>query len=201
LFCNVPLGWSNTELSLYGSDDYDNSGGVGDVTTGATFLLRQCNNDSVVLTVAGTIPTGGNPYEQNLVFQGAALGEGFWALSADVLRIKTYDPVVVYYGVGTRQYFARDYNGSELKPGGEYRYQLGIGLAVSPRVTLSTRFSGAYVSEFRINDARIPGTLQEPMSIQLAATIAQKCSFVEPFVEFGVTDDAPASYFGIVWTY
>lgn len=201
LFCDVPLGWADTELSLTGTDEFDDHGGIGDIVSGATFLLRQCNNEDIVLTVAATFPTGGDPYDNNQVFQGAALGEGFWALSADVLCIKTIDPVAFFYGVGTRHSFAHDYLGSEIKPGGEYRYQLGVGLAINPRVTLSTRFAGSYVSDLRVNDNRVAGTLQEPMSIRMAATISQRCNFVEPFVEFGLTDDAAASYFGIVWTY
>ena len=40
------------------------------------------------------------------------------------------------------------------------------------------------------------------MSIRLSATISKPCDrFLEPFVEFGITDDAISSFIGIQYTY
>jgi hypothetical protein len=77
-----------------------------------------------------------------------------------------------------------------------------VGFAVNDRVTLSTRFLGSYVEELRVNRNRIFGTNVEPMTIRMAATISKPCDrIVEPFIEFGVTDAAIDSFFGITWTY
>jgi hypothetical protein len=40
------------------------------------------------------------------------------------------------------------------------------------------------------------------MSIRFSATISQPCDrLVEPFVEFGITDDAVSSFIGVTWTF
>ena len=77
---------------------------------------------------------------------------------------------------------------------------MGVGFAVNSKMTLSTRFSGAYVTEPRLNGQRFLGTIREPMTIGLAVTIAQCQGLIEPFVDFGLTDEAIESRFGIVWT-
>jgi hypothetical protein len=131
------------------------------------------------------------------------LGNGFWSLGGNLLWVETrYDPVIVFYGFGYRYQFSHRYIGIEFEPGPEYNYTFGYGFAVNERVTLSTQFFGAYVEEFKANGNRIEGTNQEPMNVQLAATFIDRCErIVEPFVTFGLTDDAVAANVGITWTY
>jgi hypothetical protein len=110
--------------------------------------------------------------------------------------------VVVFYGFGARYQFARRFIGVEFEPGMEYNYTLGTGFAVNERVTLSAQFFGAYIEDLKANGERLEGTNQEPMNLRLAATLAKPCNrLVEPFVTFGLTDDAIAANFGITWTY
>lgn len=204
-FLNTPVGWSNTEFSAVGYDEYENDGGLGDITAGFSFLLFEgssADSSDVIFTFAATLPTGGDPFGASITaLGGPSLGDGFWALSADILVIDTYDPVVVFYGIGTRQRFEREYFGVDVQPGGEYRVQLGVGFAVNPQVTLSTRFLAAYFSDMYLDDERFPGSIQEPISLRFAATILRDCVIVEPFATIGATDDAADAEFGIVWTY
>ncbi len=202
LFIDVPVGWANTELSWNGSDEFDNDGGFGDITFGASFLAATDECRDVVFTFGVTAPTGDDPFGvTGTALPTATLGEGFWVFSGELLFIQTYDPVVLFTSIGTQQSVQREFNDLEILPGGEYFWTFGVGLAVSPRVTLSTRFIAGYVSETTIDSERVPGTIQEPMAVRMAATIAQKDYFVEPFVQFGTTDDANDSVFGVVWTY
>ena len=130
------------------------------------------------------------------------LGEGFWAASGNFLLVHTYDPVIVYYGLGVRFRFEEEFPGNQVvNPGGQYIYQLGVGFAVNDRVTLSTSFLGADIPEFRINGQRLQGSIQEPMRLRFAATIARPRNIVEPFAEIGMTDDASSATVGIIWTY
>jgi hypothetical protein len=129
------------------------------------------------------------------------LGDGFWGVSGDFLFIRTYDPVVLFTSLGTRHSFEREHLGNDIMPGAEWRGSMGVGLSVSPKVTLSARFAAAYVEETEINDDRVEGTIQEPMSVRLAATIAQCNRWFEPFVEFGTNDDANTTVFGAIYTY
>jgi len=203
LFVNAPFGWSNIEFTLSDFELFQNDGGFGDLTFGSTFLLREgdeCCSD-VVLTLAATAPTGIDPFLVPVGQPGVpSLGNGTWSMSANLLYIRTYDPLVVFYGFGTRQHFTRDVNGQSFRPGQEYNYQMGIGFAVNSKVTLSTRFNGTYITEGRLDGQRFIGDIREPMTIGFAATIARCNGLVEPFVDFGLTDESIETRFGVIWT-
>ncbi len=203
LFVNVPFGWSNIEFTLSDFELFENDGGLGDIVFGGTFLLREGdeNCSDIVMTLAASAPTGLDPLVVPAGQPGVpSLGNGTWSMSASLLHIRTYDPMVVFYGFGTRQHFTRDLNGQSYRPGQEYSYQMGVGFAVNSKMTLSTRFSGAYVTEPRLDGQRFLGTIREPMTIGLAVTIAQCQGLIEPFVDFGLTDEAIESRFGVIWT-
>ena len=203
LFVNVPFGWSNIEFAFSDFELFENDGGLGDVVFGSTFLLREGNEccSDVVLTLAASAPTGLDPLVVPTGQPGVpSLGNGTWSMSANLLHVRNYDPLVVFYGFGTRQHFTRDLSGHSFRPGQEYNYQMGVGFAVNSKVTLSTRFNGVYITEPRLDGQRFLGTIREPMTIGLAATIAQCNGLVEPFVDFGLTDETIEARFGIVWT-
>ncbi len=204
LFLNVPFGWVNSEISYAGFDSFENDGGIGDIVFGGTFLLREgdrCKPDAI-LTLATVAPTGDEPISAvGLSPSSPTLGGGTWSISSNLLLVRNYDPVVLFYGAGTRQYFLSEINGVKFRPGGEYNYQLGIGFAVNSEVTLSTRFNGAYVSELHVDGERVRGSIQEPMTLGLAMTISRCKKLVEPFVDFGLTDDATDARVGITCTH
>jgi hypothetical protein len=205
-FVNVPVGWANTQVSISTFEAFDNDGGIGDVDFGATIQLVEGNAEKphLITTVSATAPTGGHPFGSRAALAplASSLGDGFWSISADVLCIQTYDPLVFFYGVGMEHFFSRHFGSLEIEPGSIWNYTFGVGFAVNERVTLSTRFFGAYVEEARLNRQRVLGTNIEPMSLRMAATISKPCDrLVEPFVEFGLTDAAPECFIGITWTY
>ncbi len=206
-FVQVPVGWANVQAAIKDYDEFQNDGGIGDVGFGLTAQLRDAYKDRPYLigTIAGLAPSGGDPFGVigAISPNAPSLGNGFWAISGNLLWVQTrYDPVVVYYGFGARYQFAHEYIGIDFEPGTEYNYTLGAGFAVNERVTLSTQFFGAYIEELKANGDRVEGTIQEPMTIRLAATLAKPCNrIVEPFVAFGLTDDSISSNFGITWTY
>ncbi|TWT30234.1 hypothetical protein KOR34_47920 [Posidoniimonas corsicana] len=203
-FVGSTVGWANNEFATESFSFDDNYGGLGDTTTGLTFLLfdGQGRCTDTVLTVAATLPTGDDPFPSTLLGQSQpALGEGFWALSADLLWINSYDPVVVFYGVGMRHRFESEFFGVDVRPGNEFRATLGLGFAVNQNITLSTRFNATYITRTQLDGVSVPGSLQEPMSLRFAATIFKCQHIVEPFVDIGTTDDAADTRFGIVWTY
>ena len=207
VFVQVPVGWSNTQVTVDNFNAFDNDGGLGDVGFGATMQLRDAVRDCPYLigTLSAIAPTGGDPFTGIGLFAPSAptLGNGFWSIAGNLTWVQTrYDPVIVYYGLGVRQQFAHEYVGIDFQPGTEYDYTLGTGFAVNERVTLSAQFFGAYINELKADGRRLVGTNQEPMSLRFAATLAKPCNrIVEPFVTFGLTEDAVAANFGITWTY
>ncbi len=203
-FINAPVGWAQTELATLGFDSRENDGGIGDITTGVSFLIRdgQGRCTDTIFTVAATFPSGTDPFTTALLSVNApSLGGGFYAISTDILWIETFDPVVIFYGIGWRHQFESEFFGVDVQPGEDFRGQLGVGFAVNQRVTLSTRFNVAYVTKTRLDHQFVDGTFQEPMALRFAATVASCNRIIEPFAEIGATDSAPASRFGITWTY
>jgi hypothetical protein len=98
--------------------------------------------------------------------------------------------------------FEHNYIGATFEPGLEYTYTFGLGFAINEKVTLSSQLFGEYQSRLQINGQGLEGSSQEPISLQLAATIARPSNrLVEPFVQFGMTQDAVAVNFGITYTY
>jgi hypothetical protein len=206
-FVQVPVGWANVQAAVNNYDEYESDGGVGDIGFGLTAQLRDAYKDCpyIIGTVAGLAPTGGNPFGVlgTVTPNAPSLGNGFWAISGNLLWVQTrYDPVVVFYGFGARYQFEREFFGIEFAPGLEANYTLGTGFAVNERVTLSAQFFGAYIDDLKANGERVEGSNQEPMNLRLAATLAKPCNrLVEPFITFGLTDDSISSNFGITWTY
>jgi hypothetical protein len=214
LFVNAPVGWSNTELAYIDFDESTSTGGIADVTAGVTYLLRQGSNSrpDIIGTIATTAPTGnaGSLITSSLFNPQSQLGQGFWAVSGNLLVVHTCDPLVIFYGLGARFRFSRDFSdltdvfpGDQynVNPGEEYSYQLGIGFAVTPRITLSTVLLGGYVVEDRINGDRLELGNLEPIRMRFATTIARPCNIVEPYANIGMTDDAPDAILGVTWTY
>jgi hypothetical protein len=205
-FIGAPIGWSNTQLALDAFDAFQNDGGFGDLDFGLTMQLvdATANCPYWIGTLQATAPTGGDPFSNvvGLAPTAPSLGQGFWSIAGNLLIIQPYDPVVVFYGLGVERFFEREFVGLEIQPGAQYNYTFGVGFAVNERITLSTRFFGAYVEELEVGGQRRFGTNAEPMTIRLSATISQPCDrLVEPFVEFGITDDAVSSFLGITWTF
>jgi hypothetical protein len=205
-FIGAPVGWSNTHLAFNGIELHENDGGLGDIHFGLTMQLKDAEVDKPywVGTLAATAPTGGDPFSAavGLAPSAPSLGQGFWSASGSLLFIQPYDPIVVFYGLGMERFLESTYVGRELQPGAQYSYLLGVGFAVNDRVTLSSRFRGAYVEELEADGERIIGTNSEPMTLRFSATISKPCNrIVEPFVEFGLTDDSVSSYFGVTWTF
>ncbi len=202
-FLRVPVGWSNTELSYLGDDDFSNTGGIGDLRGGLSLLLWRGGHHGpdVVGTFAFTAPTGNADFPLLSTSPGSRLGEGFWALSGTLLFIHTYDPLTLFYGFGFNERFDERFSGFVVDPGGQYLYQAGLGFAVNSRVTLSAAFTGLYIAEDHIDRVRVEGSILEPMQLRFAATVARPGRIIEPYVELGITRDAPSANVGIIWTF
>ena len=201
LFLNVPFGLAHQEFATAARDTVTRVFGAGDLRAGFNYLLRQEEGDSpsVIGTFSFTAPIAADPYE--LSPGSAALGNGFWALSGSLLLVKSYDPIVVFGGAGYRHQFDRDFLGFEIDPGETIFYNFGVGFAANDYMTLSTTLLGAYQSNFKLDGVSASNSSQEPISIRLALTHTKsRCLIIEPFVRFGLTDDAANADFGIIWT-
>ena len=203
LFASAPVGYSNTEFTAAGVDTFTDTGGIGDVSFGLSAQLvpgSSCRPE-LIGTLGVTSPTGDASLANTLISPEASLGEGFWGFTGNLLWVRNYDPVVVFYGVGANFRLDAELDGVDVDPGERFLYQFGVGFAVNQHVTLSTALIGSYWVEDRWNGVRVPGGIREPLRLRFAATIGKSCRLVEPFAEIGMTEEAPSSRIGITWTF
>jgi hypothetical protein len=211
VFVNVPVGWANSEVDFLGRDVFSNNSGIGDVSAGMIrqFLRGNAYCPDGLFTLAFSAPTGDVDVVSALSVPGSALGEGFWSITMGFTFIQTYDPVVLFYGFGYRERFTNTLDGFRINPGDQFFYRAGMGFAVNPRVVLSAAFTGNYFEEDEVNGVRIGGTIREPMYLRFAATISKYAGkddcdggvkTVEPYVNFGLTEESIDTIFGISWT-
>lgn len=203
LFLAAPVGYSNTETAYGGVDNYLDTGGIGDVSFGLSAQLipgTSCRPE-LVGTFGVTSPTGDASLATTLLTPEAALGEGFWGFTGNLLWVRNYDPVVVFYGVGANFRLDAEFSGIQVDPGERFLYQFGVGFAVNRHLTLSGALLGSYWVEDRWDGVRVAGGIREPLRFRIAATIGKNCRIIEPFAEIGMTEEAPDSRIGITWTF
>jgi Putative MetA-pathway of phenol degradation len=203
LFASLPAGFSDTQISTAGLSVTQNVSGIGDLTAGASFHLLRGEDlmPDVIGTFGFTAPTGKFNAPVFGLVPGSNLGQGFWALSGQLLFINRYDPVIVFYGGGYRHLFERSFDGVLFAPGEQVNYMFGAGFSVNDRVTLSSTFQGYYITNSFINGVNLRGSNLEPMSLRFSITVVRDCRIIEPFVQIGVTDSAPRANLGVVVTF
>ncbi len=201
VYTNIPVVWSHNEVANSLVDANSNKGGIGDVQLGLNYLLCQGDyySPDVILTFQTTLPTANKGLPVNPTVTNPGLG--VWAASTQLLFVQTYDPVTAFWGLGYRYQAEDDFGNLRIRFGHQFSYNLGVGFALNDRVTLSTSFLGLYQTETEINGQGLPGSTVEPLRLRFAVTAFRKCRIVEPFATIGMTDDAPSSRVGIVWTY
>ncbi len=199
-FGNTSVGWQSTQVSDGINLATTDKGGIGDLVTGFNYLLcKESECTPAVITTFDMIAPTGNARSPGLVFDSGT-GIGAWAFSSDVLMVKSFDPIVTFWGLGYRTFLEGEYSSQRVKIGDSIQYNLGVGLGVNQNITLSSSLLGAYVLDTQVDSQRIPGSAGDLISVRLAATIIKKRKIVEPFVSFGLTDRAPDASLGVVWT-
>lgn len=208
-FVNLPVGWANSEFSFTGFDQFDDRFGIGDTSFGFSYLLKKsecggccCCSPDVVVTFAATAPTSDVDMALVVGPPDASLGQGYWALGANILFTQRCDPLLFFWGAGYRHLFERSFDGVRSQPGEQISYYFGAAFSVNECVTLTTSFLGMYISEQSLNGFSIDGTIQEPMRLRFSALLARGGNrLMEPFAEIGMTETAPNARIGIVWTH
>jgi hypothetical protein len=199
IFASLPIGFAHTELGTPFTDLNSNTFDVGDLTIGASRLIQQGNYycPDIIFTFDARVPLGDSTVPPDLT--SADMGGGYWAASAALLFVHQYDPMIVYWGGGFRYGFEATNLGQSYDPGHELNYQLGTGFAVNDRMTLGAGLLGTFITEAEYNDIGSGGN-RDSIRGRLSLTTWRNCRIVEPFVEFGMTTDAPDAALGVVLT-
>lgn len=150
-------------------------------------------------------PTGLGPYDVRYDEAGIATtlatGSGFWAVESGVSMLYPTDPAVIFAGITYLHNIARDVDKTigevligRVEPGDSIGANLGFGLSLNPRFSVSLGYSHNYIFPTK---TQIGGTWQESNSLQVGSMfmgwsyrLTERLTFSTNF-EFGVTSDAP----------
>lgn len=198
IFCTLPVGVANFERSNSGANDFTTRGGLGDISAGFLWQICQqteCSPD-LIYSMQCSAPTGSTPFGPSV--NTASLGSGFWSISANLNAVKSYDPVVLFGGIGYRHEFENEFDGLIITPGETFSYSFGMGMSLNDDLAVSAELFGEFTSAALVNDVGIPNSTAEPILLQFSIT-RRKCSdqSVQPFVAFGLTEDAPDVFLGV----
>jgi hypothetical protein len=182
----IPFGWAEQELDFGTTRSRTSDVNVGDIAATLRYQLwlERGARPALALELRGKSITGGD----------TLLGTGHWNVDAGISVVKTLDPVVFFGRLGYTVAFER--NG--VDPGDQVRYLFGMGYSLNDRVSFSMRVGGAYVGQAKQNGKAIPRSSLDIVSLQFNVTTrVARHWFVEPFVNAGLTDDAPDAIIGV----
>lgn len=114
------------------------------------------------LNINGSIPVGEHPYKE-YPYNELATSSGHGAFGFNVSIVKSFDPAIIYAGIGYDYIFQANYNNTNYEPGmGVYSF-LGLGYAVNNFLTANISFNINYNDAIKINNNRMYGTDTLPM--------------------------------------
>jgi hypothetical protein len=213
-FVSLPFGYNLQQIAIANTADSSDGIGIGDLSFGLTRVLRkpQPERFTILGNFAASAPTGLAQLSSLQQVPGVSLGSGYWTLSGGLVFIRTIDPIAAFVGLNYIKTFEATINNLDLEPGDIFSYRFGLGYAINSRVTISSSFNGAYITDLELGGRLVPGSAREPLTVRLAATILSKGPSLvgaskgrrkttEPFIALGVTDAAPDTSFGVRWTY
>lgn len=194
-FINIPWVWAQNEwLRFSGSTlvvDKDHAVGLGDIRAGLKYLLAYQDKykPDIIGTLSVNFPTGEEPDPNNVT--EATIGSGHWRLSAYLTFVKSYDPAVLFGGIGYTHTFEEERGGINITPGKRFHYNFGMGFALNSQISLSGQFLGTYQTETKRDDVASTDLSYDLMSFKTGLTYRiAKNRYLEPAVIYGLNDDA-----------
>jgi hypothetical protein len=206
---------SGTGTQDYSVDDFH----VGDVEFGLRYQVTDGGNGSPFL-IAGLqalAPTGSNPFTVPRDALGnatqSATGAGFWGISPTLTALLPSDPAVLFGSIGYTYNFGRGFNTNigdttieYVRPGGEPNFNIGIGIALNPRTSVSFAYAqtmsfGTKTRARTLDESQTPAVLSGPIETtsrnlqlgRLIVGISYRLNRRATFnwdVEVGTTQDA-----------
>ena len=176
------------------SDTEDNAG-IGDIHTGVKFLVSEESNGwpELVGSLDVGIPTSESQYNEPL-----GVGTGHYSLGGSLMFVKTVHPATLFGSIGYNHSFARNKDGQDIQPGSSINYGFGFGFALSYNLTLSSQFSGSYLSKSKVDGEDVPFSSAEPMIIKNTLSYSiDPITSIDPSISFGLNDDAPDTEIGL----
>lgn len=180
---------------------------LGDVEVSARYQISRGLPGKPIFVANARLkpPTGKSPYDLSYdqfgVATSLATGSGFWATELGVSMLYPTDPAVIFAGLSYLYHIPRDINKvigevevGRVDPGDSIGANIGFGLALNPRFSVSFGYSHNYIFA---TESHYGETIQKSNTLQVGALqmglsyrLTERLTLTNSF-EFGVTSDAP----------
>ena len=197
----VPIGVSMVEIEGPFFEDRSSLFGVGDIVLGANAVLGKGNDElpDILGGVNFILPTDNG--RSGISGLQPALGSGFFGISSNLTAIRSYDPAVFFASIGHSHLFAREMSGGRVQPGEFIDYSFGMSFAINDEVTLNGEVIGGFQFDTEFDGVEIPDSSIEPISLRLSVIRSVTPQyFIEPSLQFGLTEDAGTVQLGVTFT-
>ena len=208
----VPFYWSRRITKSYDEAVKEDVLDIGDVSASVTSTLWNPASwyPGAALTLQATAPTSRrSPYgdlskdefrpgadPRNVFISTQALGH--WGTGGLVQFYKTYDPLVLFAGIGTGYNLDKDVGGNSVQPGWRVNYNFGLSFAVSEHSTLGLQFLGSVQEPYKVNGFDAKTGWNEEYRARFALTQRiRRDLYLEPSVAIGMVESAPEASFGL----
>jgi len=197
----VPVGFSYVEVEDPFIEDHSSLFTAGDIVIGANAILGRGNDEApdILGGVNFIVPTDNG--RSGVGGLQPALGSGFFGVGWNLTAIRSYDPAVFFASVGHTHLFKRHLSGGEVQPGEFIDYSFGMSFSINDEVTLNGEVIGGFQFDTEFDGVEIPNSSNEPISLRLSVirTVTPEY-FIEPSLQFGLTEDASTVLLGISFT-
>jgi hypothetical protein len=163
------------------------------------------------LMLGATLPTGSHPFndfgftstgavaDPRSPFGPLMASRGLWAAMGSLQFYKTYDPIILFFGVGFDHAFERSFSGNAVQAGDKLTYNAGFSFALSEYTTLAAQYLGSIEGPLKVNDTTVAGgELGE--SARGRFVLVQRLDenlYIEPSLVLGLTRDVPSYTVGV----
>ncbi|WP_141701038.1 hypothetical protein [Methyloceanibacter methanicus] len=206
----IPAYWGirETQVGLNEWQSYDVAD-IGDITLQGSGDLWEQNawRPGAALTLGAILPTSTySPYlddvkalrpgtdPRNIIYPYQA--QQHWATFGNLQFFKTYDPVIIYLGLGLQYTFAQEFSGVEIRPGLTFNYNAGISMGLSEHTSFGFQVFGGYAEGLWVNGLAPSAPAAEQHSARVS--IIQGLwpgVYLEPAVSFGLNAQSANSTF------
>jgi hypothetical protein len=152
--------YTETRFSYLKKEDIQNfsyveksGSGIGDIFSQITYETFSGEDWKIMSNLDITFPTGKNPYEHSISF-----GSGHFSLALGGTAMKIIDPVILFAYLGYQDTFKRGFNKKDIKPGNSFRFRIGSGISLNPRLQTNFNISGDLISKTKINNQYVAGS-------------------------------------------
>lgn len=180
---------------------------LGDIEVSARYqITKGLPGDPIFLaSLRVKSDTGASPfdaeYDEFGVARSLATGSGFWGAEFGVNMLYPTDPAVIFASLSYLYNIPEDVNKvigevrvGEVDPGDSIGLNVGFGLALNPRFSVSFGYSHNFIfaTDTQLNDTTQSSNSLQVGSLQMGMSyrLTEKLTLVNSF-EFGVTSDAP----------